>query len=669
MASASYLVFTKRFLRILGIFLTPDALYYLTVLFLVLLYGGHRASIHGKNPFCNSLSRSTFPPLSNLSGPPQVLIQISDLHVNDIGYGYSKQHLLAFEAQALPRWGPLASALVASGDLVHAIRRLPYPLHTRSAQFPGEWLWLDQFSSRVNRTLPWISTHGNHDSFGGHLPNQPHVPDVPSLLCPIANYSSSHPRLQHFKVDRSLHLIVLDTTPAHPLHRPLNFFGDASLIFGQLEKTLEEIHVEHSSIDFPGPNILIVGHYPSAIMTSGTLVHPLAKRQGSWQAPRFAAYLSGHLHDIYGLAKHGLSTISKYGSLELESTDMILSGAYRVFTFDQSILSFKTFSVRFQNPTPDPLRDIIIINLPQAGLCSGGAGTAALKSTHIRVLSPSADLDALGVTVVIDGQTVGTMSSFRHTCSNAVVSEPRDLATCYHLYGTEWDPSQYAVGAHFITFRSNNSVSSPYYFSLDGSPDPSFLSKMYVFMSAFFGLSDFEHILIDLAVISLLLSVTLSIPGIILGHNLSLAFGVFSFAILLGCPVIIAKNLSVMDEGVGLVGLWYSSLTSGAVSYSVDVSLIMARRVFWPVVVPSSYILAAQQLRLALVSRQLLMLLQVLCLWRCWSWCLEIAGSYGVFAAVFSPCCGVLFMLCSWSVAQGISKSHLISNGHHIVHA
>lgn len=646
-----------RVLRIFTILAVPDVLYYVTVAILVLIYGGHHFSLLNKNSYCsrNYASSDQSSPgslLSNSSKPPQLVIHISDLHVNDIAYGSTKHHLHSFESHALPRWGPLAAAILVSGDLVHAIQRQPHPFGTRSLQSPEEWHWLGQYASRINQTLPWLATHGNHDSFGGFASHHPVTSNVSTLLCPGPDLSGPYHRIQHHHfADFSLHLILIDSTASEPLHRPFNFFGDATLVSKQLQGTLDRLNTQfgrNSSMSMS--NVLVIGHYPSATMASGNLIHSLAGTGKSLKRPRFSAYLSGHLHDIYGIAKRGLTATSRSGSLELETPDMAFAGAYRIFAFDHSILSFKTFSVR-QDASDNFLQHAIILNLPEAGLCSPGAGATALASTHIRVLSPGADLDSYGTVVKIDGNPVGVLESFNHVCSDAALElDQHDLITCQHVYGVKWNSSLYKIGVHTITLHANDITSKPFRFSLDGSPPTSLNTRAYALMSAFFGLSDFQSILIQLSNISILLSAACTYRGMRLRESLSTML--FSFAVLLwtGFPVIIARNLTYKDPGFGFVGLSQTLLPTTSFSSSVDIPFILSRQVFWTSFLQISYIHAIRHSNLLNEASSWTILIALLSLRRCWSWCMEIAGAYGISAALLSPTCAPLLVLCLWSI-------------------
>lgn len=645
-----------RILHIFTILVVPDVLYYVTVAILLLIYGGHHFSVLNKNPHCShsySSSGQSSPGsfLSNSSKPPQLVIHISDLHVNDIAYGSTKRHLHSFESHALPRWGPLAATIVVSGDLVHAIQRRPHPFGTRSLQSPDEWRWLDQYASRINQTLPWLATYGNHDSFGGFALHHPVVSNISSLLCPTPDFAVPHHRIQHHHFADSLHLILIDSTVSEPLHRPFNFFGDATLVSRQLQGTLDRLNTQfdrNSSMSMS--NVLIVGHYPSATMASGSLIHSLAGSGKSLTRPRFSAYLSGHLHDIYGIAKRGLTAVSRSGSLELETPDMAFAGAYRIFAFDHSVLSFKTFSVQ-QDASDNFLQHAIILNLPEAGLCSPGAGATALASTHIRILSPGVDLDFYRTVVKIDGHPIGVLESFNHVCSDAALElQQRDLITCQHVYGVKWNSSLYKANVHTITLHSNDIASKPFRFSLDGS-SPTFLhTKAYALMSAFFGLSDFHSILIQLSNISLLLCSACTYRGMRLRESLPTVL--FSFAVLLwtGFPVIIARNLTYKDPGFGFVGLWQTSLPTTSFSSSVDVPFILSRQVFWTSFLQVCYIHAIRHSNLLNEASSWTILIALLSLRRCWSWCMEIAGAYGISAALLSPTCAPLLVLCLWSI-------------------
>lgn len=647
-------------IRILSILAVPDISYYIIVFILIIFHGGHHFSLLRKNPFCSrvySTSDCSNSPLSNMSGPPQLLIHISDLHVNDVSYGKSKSHLLSLQNEVLPRWGPLAAAIVVSGDLVHGVYRQSYPLGSRSMQRSEEWQWLDEYAARVNRTLPWLATYGNHDTFGGFPSDHPDISNISALICPALRSSASRPRLRHYHFDtNSLHLLLIDGTPSKPFHRPFNFFGNANLASNQLRSALDDLNAHfRQDSSLPRPNVLVVGHYPSSTMASGNLIHTLANSGDVSKEPRFAAYLSGHLHDIYGVAKHGLTVTSKYGSLELESTDMSISGTYRLLTFDGSVLSYRSFSVR-DDVSYNFLQQAMILNLPQAGLCSAGAGVAGFESTHIRVLSPSADLRAHQTVVEIDGHPIGILESLNHVCSDdSLQLDGRGLAICQHVYGVKWNSSHYAKGVHYITLRANDTTSDPFSFSLDGSPPESLHSRAYTLMSAIFSLSNFDSISIQLSIISLLLSVACVLPGTRRRESLPIIIFTFGILFLCGFPVIVAKNLTDGDAGYGVVGLYYSYLSAVIFPSHTDIPFILVRQVLWMSLLQISYIQAVRYSGLLCQASHWTVILALVSLRRCWSWCMEIAGAYGLSSALLSPSCAPLLCLSFWSVAHSIS--------------
>lgn len=647
-------------LRIVAILAVPRGLFCTTLLLLLIPHGGHHYAFISKNPYCNRAQPDAQPPLSNNSQPPQLVIHISDLHVSDARGTKVKQNLLAFERDILPRWAPLAHAVVVSGDLVHAIDVPRYPFGASSRQIPSEWAWLDRYAARVNRSIPWFSTHGNHDTFGGHLHHHARIIPLNTSTCPSQYTNSPHTRVRlHRLAANSLNIIAIDATVQHPLHRPLNFFGDASLPAQQLPEFLDSIHLATTSSELP-PNVLLFGHYPSSVMTSGTHIHALAppqppghSAQNTLQSPRFIAYLSGHLHTLHGLAKYGLQSVSKFGSLELETIDMVESAGYRILSFDGSSLSVNTYSMKPNYANHNFLDDVIVLNLPRAGLCSPGAGFAARRSTHIRFLSPHVNLQANDTIVYIDGQEIGRVVKFDHVCrQQQVKEEPLASETCLHMYGVAWRAAEFEAGIHQLALHANGTQSSPHVFSLDGSADTSSIHAMWTTaISILFGLSDFATMAPLLCNAALLLSVLFCIPGLRNWSAPSAMLAIFAVSLWLGLPMLVAKNLTVVDTGFGWISIRHSILPSASFASTVDVPFILSTKVIWAMLVPACFAQAVSNIGRArdVSSSRLFIVAMAMYLRHGWSCCLEILGAYGVAAMLLSPCCVPLLAMCVWS--------------------
>lgn len=644
---------TKSLIRTVILLCLPGTFLHIILLILIVIFGGHHQAFLNKNPYCQlrvPVNDGVHPPSSNTSAPPRVIIHISDLHINDIGVGNPKGHLQSFQTDVVPKWGPLAHAVVVTGDLVHAVARSPYPLGTRSIQLESEWTWLDQYASHVNQSVVFLSTHGNHDSFGGHIHQHTHLSPLSSLTCPGQRKQSYRKRVfPHYFLNNTLVLIGIDATLDRPLHRPLNFFGDARDASSQLDATLQQLE---DSPDKRSRDILVFGHYPSAVMKDGLRIHAIASasRQLPLQKPRFAAYLSGHLHDFIGMSPNGLKAVSTSGALELETADMVASGAYRIVAFDNGHLSYHSFTIDGKKSSAfNPLNEIVALNLPRAGFCSAGAGTSSLKSTHIRLLSPYIDLEALSAHVEIDGLLVGPVSKFNSHFST--FNEGPDRNACHQVYGVEWNGSLFAQGVHNLTLHANGTTSAGHVFSLDGSFEKSLSASWSHLFSATFTLSDFASIAVLLSSSGLFLSILFCMPGILRRSSPSLSLAALSITFALGAPLLISKNLTVADKGYGFVGLMQTFLSSTAEGSGVDSPFIFSTRVIYPILVPASFLqLVGHWYMLERAQFPRLILVTIFFNLRSsFSWVLEIMGAHGVEAALISPSCLPLFGLCVWS--------------------
>ncbi|KAI0564634.1 Transmembrane protein [Gracilaria domingensis] len=369
----------------------------------------------------------------------------------------------------------------------------------------------------------------------------------------------------------------MDATLPRPLHRPLNFFGDAEDASAQLDRMLDSSDEE--------TDVLVYGHYPSSTMKRGERVHvaALSDHSGKWRKPRFSAYLSGHLHTLFGLTKNGLQAVSLSGSLELQLPDMVLSRAYRVLLFDSGYMSFKDLRVG----KDDGLEQVVVMNPPRAGLCSAGAGYAALHSTHVRLFSVDLNLIEVGAHVWINGEDMGPVSWL--PCSDEKNEEPA-TSTCNHIYGVEWDASQYANGTHelFIHLPEENK-SAAFVFSLDGSPEKRWAPRMERIVSAVLALSDFPATAKVLIGVALLFCLLVSFEGILRRSKISTALALLSFNLFLG-PMLIVRDIIDGEPGWSFIGLHYMHMPTGVYPAGVDASYLLSTAVVWRSLFPFCFL-------------------------------------------------------------------------------
>lgn len=540
------------------------------------------------------------------------MLQISDLHISHFRPN-SKATLDVFENQTLPPFLPLASALIVTGDLVHAITRLRFPFKSYSKQLPEEWAFLDNFAARINGSIPWIAVHGNHDSFGGTLdPTHRSALSCPAQKLPVRRV-----------ILPGVMLLALDCTLPHPLHRPLNFFGDATLAASHLPSTLE-----HQQLP-----TLVFAHYPSAVMRNGHRLHTTEHGKS-----KFAAFLSGHLHTLNGLAPNGLQAVTTGGAFELELADMVKARVFRVLVFDRGYLSFKDFPL-----TED--RVVVITNPPRAGFCAPGAGEFAARSEHVRMVAPGDTLE--NAQVFVDSDFVGQVSVVE-------ACEDDDVEKCVKVYGAAWEASRYDDGRlHELAIRfPDGQVSDKHVFSFDGLAKPGFRELWRVFVSALFSLSDFDAMAGWLCHLGFWWCFLFLTPGLMRAHASSLTLFAAAVVLKFGPAFILGFGLSDVDGGLGMVGLNFMRLSSGVYPSGVDAAFMMATAVLYSFLIPACFLDFVSTSRLICNRAGLVVayLYAALCLFRSLMWCFEITGAHGTWAGLLSPSCVPLFITLTFSI-------------------
>ncbi|CAN8074029.1 unnamed protein product [Agarophyton chilense] len=612
----------------------PYALYVLTLAFLMAIYGGHHYAYLLSNPFCSIPS----PPYG--TNAPRLILHISDLHVSDVYKGMAKHSLRSFATQSLPKWAPYSSALLVTGDLVNSAIKQPYPLGKKSKQIHSEWEWLQSFAASVNDSVLWKSVPGNHDSFGGYDP----LHFVKGCTGPLTDTASSRVD-EYVAVGKPpLTMYGIDATLPRPLHRPLNFFGDAKDLSAQLDNKLSS-----SSED---GDVLVYGHYPSSTMKMGERVHMVALRKDSykWKRPRFSAYLSGHLHTLYGLAEQGLQAVSISGTLELQLPDMVRSRAYRVLIFDSGYMSFKDFRVG----KDEGLEQVVVMNPPRAGLCSAGAGYGAKQSTHVRLFSAGLNLVEIAAHVWINGEDIGPISKL--LCSDEESME-RGSTTCDHVYGVRWDPSRYASGTHQLSIRSGSENSISFAFSLDGSPEKNWAPWLERVVGTLFGLSNFPSMAKALIRVAFLFCVFISARGVFSRNLVSLGLVLLSFFLFLG-PILIARDLIDGEPGWSFIGIHYMYMPTGIYPAGIDPSYLLASAVVWRSLLPFCFLNAlAHRGRIKTFCRKTFLGFLLLYNYGSLSWSLNIWGAHGFLECIISPSCLPLTVGCILTTRKALRRT------------
>lgn len=612
-------ILTRNDIRSVILLSVPYVCYLVFLIILQLIYGGHRYAFLFSNPYCAISS----PPFDDL--PPHLVLHISDLHVNDIDGGRAKRNLNEFASNSLPKWDKHAAAILVTGDLVNSIIKQPYPLGKRSQQIDAEWQWLQSYASTINESVLWKAVPGNHDTFGGSesayrdtscpapfFRNTTH--SIDELLIPVEQSLNG----------RFLRLLGLDATLQKPLHRPLNFFGDAEAASIDLRSRIFKAAEDG--------DVLVYGHYPSSIMNKGERIHSVAMTDGGHglKKPRFAAYLSGHLHTLLGAAKNGLQAVSASGSLELQLPDMVQSRRYRVLVFDSGYLSFKDFRVGQESG----IEGVIVTNPPRAGLCSAGAGDAALKSSDVRILSVGYDLVENSASVLINGEDIGPVT--RLGCATHLHQSSKG-SLCEHVYGVRWDPYKYSRGVHELSIRSNNETFAPYLFSLDGSSDASLSSKLEQLVGVQFALSNFPAIANVLLVTGFLISFLLCLRGCQKRSLISISLAVTSVVMFIG-PTLVVRNIVFGEPGWTFVGINIMYMHTGIYKAGIDPSYLLSTSLVWSTWVPVCYLDAILSRGSgSTISRRVLIAFCFVYIYKGVSWALNIWGAHGFLESLLSP--------------------------------
>ncbi len=623
------------YVRCIGLLLVPEILGFATLFLLFLAYGGHHHAHLLSNAAC--AAESTLSPTH-----PRVVLHITDIHVGERHLESNSEHpnLNRLIQEVLPIWAPVLDSVVVSGDLVHAItsnKRFRRFIGSYSRQNFSEWALIDSYLRRINESVPVIVAHGNHDSFG-RLAEVDDALDAFPLVVPKsrpnkigsaeASWAALHSRVRvQQSLDDDLLVCAVDARLEHPLHRPYNFFGDSTQAAIDLSFALDD-HVYT-------PNVIAFGHYPTGVTKSGL------KFREAYRG-RVAAYLSGHLHTLYGLTPNGLEAMTDTGALELETPDLVKTGAYRFVVLDGGRVSTTVSFLDDQNSSGD----LVVLSPPRAGLCSAGAGYSALASNKIRVLSPGTDLEELGVVAVVDGGEIG---NFRRAseCFNSV--------PCKHTYEAEWDAKAYEKGTHTLTIRHGSPenqgfYTTPYEFSLDGSPPKRWWSRLHYFAGASFALSEFDTMAQYLSTVALTLCIALSLWRPRSRGKQTILLRALAVGWLLGVPVLVSTRFVDDQLGLGWIGLGGASLPSFSSSAYVDIPFLFAQKIFWPVLVPVSFAQLViecdhREMLESVQFRRVLWVFVALHAWRALRVTREMLGSYGLVAALWSPSCFPLFVI------------------------
>eukprot|EP00117_Sycon_ciliatum_P037643 scpid35099/ scgid4569/ Transmembrane protein 62 len=360
-------------------------------------------------------------------------VQVSDIHVSRYYDPNRTRDLETFCGAHLPFISP--ALVLITGDLTDAKSA---DFHS-SQQFRDEW---QRYQAAVHASgaqahYPFLDLRGNHDGF-----DTPMKSGYDSLYRSFsirnARKTSGHEALYvHSTPFGNYSFVAVDAVPRPGPKRPFNFFG---IIDEERLVSLQHARAMASKSN----HTIFYGHYPSSFIHQpyfGALRSVLAGG---------TAYLSGHLHDLGGLADH-LYAQQTSGQLELELADWRVNRRFRILAFDHDLLSFGDYEFN-EFPT------VLITNPKSAEFHVRNREPLGRMrhSSHIRVLVFSPRI-ITSVKVFIDGRALG----------NAVPT-----STGSHLYVIRWSPSDYSEGFHTVTVEASDTkfkAKMGHVFSLDNS--------------------------------------------------------------------------------------------------------------------------------------------------------------------------------------------------------
>jgi hypothetical protein len=591
-------------------------------------HGGHRRAASAglwPRPSAACVAAPRVPPHGR-HARPLVLVHVTDLHISDVDGPASKQNAMSLMRDVLPRFAGIADVVAITGDLVDAKAYPPWPLKPFlgywSVQSVDEWRWYSETAvaaaARLGNTTLWITVPGNHDVFGGRklfdeYGLSPPPPPVPA---------EAAGRVRVFPVGGHT-VVALDPTLAPSPHRPLNFFG---LLDRRAARRLREA----AAASDPSGTFVSLSHYPSAVMASG---RALGDAVGGGAAPRPSVVLSGHLHTLRRLSAGGMQAVSEGGRLELQLPDLFSAGAFRVFTVSDGLPSWTDFNIGLDASRPL----VVAMNLPRAGLCAPGAGYAALRSSHIRLLVVAAE--AQTVRVHIDGSLVGD------------AARAADSGRADHIFAVPWDGRQYWGDGqvHALDVLVDGEPCLHHLFALDGRRPSGWAAMVKSVAGAFFTLSDFESIARRSVYFGLLstggigLFMLAALPGV---RPQALCICLTSGWLAGGGPLLVAVDLTDAG-GYGTVSLRRTVVRDGVLRDAVDPFFAMFFLVIFAML-PSFYCLCVVAWTPDLARSRLLFVIRMAACVRSAAWTLNIAGAHGFAAASTSPSCLPLSLLVVW---------------------
>jgi len=358
-------------------------------------------------------------------------VHITDIHISHLEAPDRTQQLQEFVQSTLKVLKP--DLVLCGGDLTDAKRAG----HLSADQNKEEWETYHRVvTNRWNAgNLPWLDIRGNHDNLN--------VLSRDSDNNMFANYSVQGPngRLHSYVVPwesrkQKINFVAIDATWEVGMTFPFNFNG---YLDAEERNLLDGIR---SNLNKTDSVTIMFGHYPSSVVYQSDYLRDFISSG--------LVYMSGHLHDLAFFKMNNMYSFhgDKQG-LELELVDWKINRAFRLFSIDHGIFSFK--DVRFG------LWPVVLPTFPkdsQFWMPNRESMDKLKNADVIRVLAFS-DVDIVSVRVSVDGHQEREATS--------VTGGP--------LYTVPWSLQTFTSGLHTLhvvaTDARNRSTSHTHTFTFN----------------------------------------------------------------------------------------------------------------------------------------------------------------------------------------------------------
>ena len=326
-------------------------------------------------------------------------LHLSDLHFSEDAEGRAADLSILFE-QFFPLFD--FSAVLITGDLVHA--KVPYS--RRSQQRPKEWAQYREMVQTAYRAMgntsssTFLDIRGNHDAFDVGKRNGEKDSYRTSAVMGEA-WESGRILIHSFFASTACPvycLVGIDLVPDIGLRSPTNFFGMVT------EEILEELEVKivDDMRKWYGKNCrpvyIAYGHYPMSTVAKKAryfVGNQVELKRILWKYG-VAAWLCGHLHDVFGNHLHRLHEGDASTLLELETTDWKVKRRFRIVAVDDGHLSFTDFEME-KASQPAVIRPldaamrieaavVVIISPPNPHFAPLGNTGTVLSPSSLRVI-------------------------------------------------------------------------------------------------------------------------------------------------------------------------------------------------------------------------------------------------------------------------------------------